>query len=267
VTEAYGTEFDAAEGEGVGTISASAGATKEAGVEALVRPVGGFRRYLSNIGAVMWKDILSEYRSREVVVTMIVFALLVIVMFNFAFELGERWKASVGSGILWTAILFSSVLGMNRTFALEKEGECIQGLLLSPADRSALFLGKLAANLIFLLILEAVNLPVFAVLYDFPLDVVILRLGPVVLLATVGLATVGTLFASIAVNTKAREVMLPLLLFPVAVPVIMGAAGLTTQILSGEAGEAQGIWYRVLAVYDVVFLVISVWVVDYVLEE
>jgi hypothetical protein len=156
VTEAYGTELGAAEGKGVDAVAASAGATKEAGAEVLFRPIGGFRRYLSNIGAVMWKDILSEYRSREVVVTMIVFALLVIVMFNFAFELGERWKASVGSGILWTAILFSSVLGMNRTFALEKEGECIQGLLLSPADRSALFLGKLAANLIFLLILEAV---------------------------------------------------------------------------------------------------------------
>ncbi len=242
-------------------------AARESVVEEVVCPPRGLRRYLSNIGAVLWKDILSEYRSREVVITMVVFALLVIVMFNFAFEVGERWKASVGSGILWTAILFSSVLGMNRAFALEKEGECIQGLLLSPADRSAIFLGKLTANLVFLIILEAVNLPVFGILYDFPLDVVILGLGPIVLLATVGLAVVGTLFAAIAVNTKAREVMLPLLLFPVAVPIIMGAAGATTQILGGETGEAQGIWYRVIAVYDVVFLVISVWVVDYVLEE
>ncbi|MFQ5914287.1 MAG: heme exporter protein CcmB [Nitrospinota bacterium] len=228
---------------------------------------GGFRRYLSQMGAVLWKDILSEYRSREVVVTMVAFSLLVIALFNFAFELGERWRASVGSGILWTAFLFSSVLGMNRTFALEKEGDCIQGLLLSPADRGAIFLGKLVANLMFLVIVEAVSLPIFGVLYGFPLGRVFLGLAPVVFLATVGLAIVGTLFAAIAVNTKAREVMLPLLLFPVAIPVIIGAAGATTAILAGEGLGEQGVWLRLLGVYDVVFLVISLWVVDYVLEE
>ncbi|MFQ5692494.1 MAG: heme exporter protein CcmB [Nitrospinota bacterium] len=228
---------------------------------------GGLRRYLSQAAAVLQKDILTEYRSREVVVTMVVFALLVIVLFNFAFELGERWKASVGSGILWTAFLFSSVLGMNRTFAQEKEGECIQGLLLSPADRGAIFLGKLVANLIFLLIVEAVSLPVFGILFDFPLGRVLLGLGPLVLLATVGLASVGTLFACIAVNTKAREVMLPLLLFPVAIPIIIGAAGATTRILAGEGLGEQAVWLRLLAVYDVIFLVVSIWVVDYVLEE
>ena len=109
-----------------------------------------------------------------------------------------------------------------------KEGECIQGILLSPADRGSIFVGKLAGNLVFLWIVEAVSLPVFGVLYDFPLDRLFLVLGPVVILATIGLATVGTLFASIAVNTKAREVMLPLLLFPVAIPIVIGAAGATT---------------------------------------
>ncbi len=228
---------------------------------------GGVRAYLVQAGAVFWKDILSEYRSREVVITMVAFALLVIVIFNFAFEVGERWKASVGSGILWTAILFSSVLGMNRTFAMEKEGECIQGILLSPADRSAVFLGKMAGVLVFLLIVEAVSLPVFAVLYDFPLDGMFLGLGPTLLLASLGLASVGTLFAAVAVNTKAREVMLPILLFPVAIPVIIGATGATTGILGGEGHAEQAVWYRLLGVYDMIFLVISIWVVDYVLEE
>ena len=245
----------AAEPEGVAAPAEAAG------------PLRGFRRYLSHVRAILWKDLLCEYRSREVVVSMVVFALLVIVLFNFAFELGEGFKASVGSGILWTAFLFSSVLGMNRSFALEKEGDSIQGILLSPADRGAIFLGKLAGNLIFLLIVEAVSLPVFGILYNFPLDRLFLGLGPVVLLATIGLATVGTLFASIAVNTKAREVMLPLLLFPVAIPVIIGAVAATTQILAGGALSEQAGWLRLLGVYDVIFLVISVWVVDFVLEE
>ena len=229
--------------------------------------IGGVRAYLAQAGAVFWKDILSEYRSREVVITMVAFALLVIVIFNFAFEVGERWKASVGSGILWTAILFSSVLGMNRTFAMEKEGECIQGILLSPAAVSAVFLGKLAGVLVFLLIVEVVSLPVFAILYDFPLDGMLLGLGPTLLLASLGLASVGTLFAAVAVNTKAREVMLPILLFPVAIPVIIGAAGATTGILGGEGHAEQAVWYRLLGVYDMIFLVVSIWVVDYVLEE
>lgn len=255
-------EKKAGEGRGDRPVAAAPAAS-----EGAVGAAGGFRRYLSCVGAILWKDILSEYRSREVVVTMVVFALLVIVLFNFAFELGERWRASVGSGVLWTAILFSSVLGMNRAFSLEKEGECIQGLVLSPADRGAIFLGKLAGNLIFLLVVEAVSLPVFAGLYDFPLDRVLLGVGPVVLLATVGLAGVGTLFAAIAVNTKAREVMLPLLLFPVAIPVIIGAAGATTRVLAGETLGEQAVWLRLLGVYDVIFLVISIWVADYVLEE
>ena len=228
---------------------------------------GGLREYFTHAAVILWKDLLSERRSREAIVTMAVFALLVMVLFNFAFELGERWKASVGSGILWTAFLFSSVLGMNRAFAMEKEGECIQGILLSPADRGSVFLGKLAGNLVFLWIVEAVSLPVFGVLYDFPLDRLFLVLGPVVILATIGLATVGTLFASIAVNTKAREVMLPLLLFPVAIPMVIGAAGATTGILAGGSLADQAVWYRLLGVYDVVFLVISIWVVDYALEE
>ncbi|MFQ5693667.1 MAG: heme exporter protein CcmB [Nitrospinota bacterium] len=228
---------------------------------------GGLRRYLSHVGAIVWKDVLSEYRSREVVTTMVVFALLVIVLFQFAFEVGERVKASVGSGVLWTAFLFSAVLGMNRTFALEKEEDCIQGLLLSPVDRGAIFLGKLIANLIFLLVVEAVGLPLFGVLYDFPLQTLWLGVGPVVLVATVGLATVGTLFAAVAVNTKAREVMLPLLLFPVAIPVVIGATGATTQVLAGASPGEVGVWYRLLFVYDVVFLIISLWLADYVLEE
>ena len=110
-------------------------------------------------------------------------------------------------------------------------------------------------------------MPVFGVLYDFPLDRLFLVLGPVVILATIGLATVGTLFASIAVNTKAREVMLPLLLFPVAIPMVIGTAGATTGILAGGSLADQAVWYRLLGVYDVVFLVISIWVVDYALEE
>jgi len=211
---------------------------------------GGLREYFTHAAVILWKDLLSERRSREAIVTMAVFALLVMVLFNFAFELGERWKASVGSGILWTAFLFSSVLGMNRAFAMEKEGECIQGILLSPADRGSVFLGKLAGNLVFLWIVEAVSLPVFGVLYDFPLDRLFLVLGPVVILAT-----------------KAREVMLPLLLFPVAIPMVIGAAGATTGILAGGSLADQAVWYRLLAVYDVVFLVISIWVVDYALEE
>jgi heme exporter protein B len=222
-------------------------------------------RYFAQVGAIVWKDVVVEYRSKGVVLTMAVFTLLVLVLFNFAFGPGAGREVPVASGILWTAFLFAAVLGMNHTFALEKEGGCMQGLLLSPIDRSALFLGKMLGNLVFLLVVEAVSLPLFGILYNLPLPLVVWTLAPIVLLATVGLGSVGSLFASIAVNTKAREVMLPLLFFPVAVPVLIAAVRGTAAVLAGEGLGGDAL--RFLVVYDVVFLVASLLVAEYVLEE
>lgn len=195
---------------------------------------------------------------------MFVFALMVVVIFNFAFELRVENVANVAPGVLWVAIAFAGVLGLNRSLVLEKDKGCLDGLILCPVDRSAIYLGKMIGNVVFMLAMEAVALPVFAVLFNLPL------LTPAVLavvgLGTVGFAAVGTLFAAIAVNTRTREVMLPVLLFPIIVPLLIAAVKSTEAIVGSQnAGDAP--WLGMLAAYGAIFLVVSTLTFEYVLEE
>ncbi len=216
------------------------------------------------VATLLWKDIVCELRSKEMFTSMFVFALMVVVIFNFAFELRVENVANVAPGVLWVAIAFAGVLGLNRSLVLEKDRGCIEGLMLCPVDRSAIYLGKMIGNVLFMLAMEAVALPVFAVLFNLPLltpQVVV-----VVFLGTVGLAAVGTLFAAIAVNTRTREVMLPVLLFPVIVPLLIAAVKSTEALVSSQAaGDAP--WLSLLAAYGAIFLVVSTLVFEFVLEE
>ncbi len=221
--------------------------------------------YLRAVGAIVWKDLAAELRSKELISSMLVFALLVIFIFNFALELNPAARAQVGAGVLWVTTIFTGTLGLNRSLAAEKDRGSLDGLLLAPVDRSAVYFGKALGNLLFILIVEAVILPVFSVLFNVPmLQPLVLA---VVLLGAVGYTAVGTLLASLAMHSRSRDVMLPILLFPVTVPVLIAAVKATSGILAAAEWSEISLWLNVLIGYDVLFVAIAFMVFDYVVEE
>ena len=223
------------------------------------------KSYLQAILAIARKDIAAEIRSRELISAMLVFSLLVVLIFNFALELDRAARENVAAGVLWVTFTFAGTLGLNRTFAAEKDRGSLDGLLLAPVDRTAIYFGKLISTLVFMLLVEAVVLPVFSVLYGISLFNFLL-LG-VILLGTFGYGGVGTLLACMAAQTRTRDVMLPILLFPVTVPVMLGAVRASMGILlNAEWGEILT-WINILVVYDVIFVAVAVMVFDYLIEE
>ena len=216
--------------------------------------------------AIAWKDVRLEFRSRETVVSALVFGLIVVVVFNFGLNRTPGSLAPVAPGLLWVAYAFVGVLAMNRTFARELEQGGMDGLLAAPVSRDAVFLGKMLGTLVFMLVIEAVLLPVFAVMLDLPALSPVL--GLIILLATIGFATAGTFFSGIAAQSRSREILLPVLFFPVIVPVIIAAVEATALALQG--GPLQPIWTRwlpLLVVFDALFLVICPWIFGFVFEE
>lgn len=215
--------------------------------------------------AVAWKDLAAELRSRELISAMLVFSLLVILIFNFALELDISTRRSVTSGVLWATFAFAGTLGLNRSMAVEKDRGCLDGLLLAPVDRSAIYFGKVISNLVFMLIVEAIVLPVYSVLYS--INLFHPGLLAVILLGSIGYTAVGTLLSSMAVQTRTRDVMLPILLFPVVVPVLIAAVKASAGYLTGAAMSDILPWLNLLIAYDVIFIAIAFMVFDYVVEE
>lgn len=222
-------------------------------------------KFLRQVFAIVQKDLAAELRTKENLSAMVVFSLLVLVIFNFAFELQGVDITVLGSGVLWVAFTFSGILGLGRSFAAEKDKGSLEGVLLSPVDRGAVFLGKAISNWLFITVMEAVTLPLFALLNNagipwFPLV-------PYIVMGTVGFAAMGTLLSAVASSTKMREVMLPILLFPVSIPLLMSSVKLTSGALQGRAFEDVSNWFSILLVYDVIFVVVAFWVFEYVVEE
>ena len=222
-------------------------------------------QFLRPIGVLVWKDILLELRSRDLVVSVLVFGLVVAVVFNFALNVTPQRVTVVAPGILWVAFAFAGVLAMNRAFVREKEQGGLEGLLLTPVSRDAIFLGKAAASFLFMLLVEAILLPIFAGLLDF--SAVSFTLVLTIVLATLGFALVGTLFSAIAVQTRSREILLPVLFFPVVLPVIVGAVEATKRAIGGETAVGLGHWLPLLGAFDALFLVICPWAFSVVVEE
>lgn len=215
--------------------------------------------------AVVWKDLAAEWRSRELVSAMLVFALLVIFIFNFALELDPQARGNLTSGVLWATFAFAGTLGLNRSMAVEKDRGCLDGLLLAPVDRTAIYFGKLLANLVFMLLVAAIVMPVYAVLYN--VNVFHPGLLLVVLLGSLGYVAVGTLLASMAVQARTRDVLLPILLFPVAIPVLLAAVKASSGFLEAAPWDTIAPWVNILLVYDVIFTAVAFMVFDYVVEE
>jgi heme exporter protein B len=222
-------------------------------------------RFFRQVLAIVAKDIAAELHTREMISAMLVFSVLALLVFSFALDLGGAMARAAAPGVLWATVAFAGTLGLSRSLAREQQTGCMDGLLLVPMDRSAIFLGKALGNLAFAGIVEAVLLPLFSVLFDTPL----LRPGVLVVtaLGTVGYAAVGTLLAAIAINTRAREVMLPILLLPLAIPVLIAAVQATSWLAEGGTFAEVGGWVRLLVAYDLIIVAVSVLTFGYVVEE
>lgn len=221
--------------------------------------------FLRKVLAIVSKDIAAELHTREMVSAMLVFSLLALFVFSFALDLRGAMARAAAPGVLWATVAFAGTLGLSRSLSREQQTGCMDGLLLAPVDRSAIFFGKALGNLAFMVVVEVALLPLFSALFNVPL----LRPGVlgVTALGTGGYAAVGTLLAAIAVNTRAREVMLPILLLPLAIPVLIAAVQATGGVLEGGSlSDVEG-WVRLLVVYDLVIVAVAMLTFGYVVEE
>ena len=220
---------------------------------------------LNKVWAIFAKDVAAEVHTKELISAMLVFSVLSMLIFSFALDLRGDLARSAAPGVLWATVAFAGTLGLSRSMAREQHTGSIDGLLLAPVDRSAIFFGKALGNLSFMLVVEVALLPLFSALFDVPL----LRPGVIflILLGTVGYAAAGTLLAAIAVNTRAREVMLPILLLPLATPVLIAAVRATGELVEGTPLSEVGAWVQLLVVYDLVIVAVSMLTFGYVVEE
>lgn len=213
---------------------------------------------------IVWKDMIAEWRTKEMFSSMFVFILLVIVIFKFSFDLRVSNATLLLPGILWAALTFAGTLQLGRSASLEVEDGHVDGLLLAPVPRSSIYLGKALGNLMFMSITELIMLPIFSALFNVNLFRPLILLA--VFLGTVGFASVGTLLSTMAAHSRAREVMLPVLLFPIILPVVIAAVKLTAGVLDGVAWQELAVWVRFLIAFDIVFLVISLMTFRFVVE-
>ncbi|MGB8344781.1 MAG: heme exporter protein CcmB [Ktedonobacteraceae bacterium] len=219
--------------------------------------------FLTQTIAILWKDIRYELRSKQTWTGMGLFAIIVLVIFNFAFDLRVDTMAAVAPGALWVAFVFASILGLGRTIAAEREKGSLDRLLLCPVDRKAIYLAKLLGNILFIGVVELVALPIFVILFNLPLQA-----GPLLLivaLGTLGIAAVGTLFSAMAAATQARELLLPILIFPLIVPVVIGSVRATSDLIAPVANDPP--WLGLIAAFDVIFLSVSMLTFEFVVEE
>lgn len=221
------------------------------------------------------KDLKAEFRTKQMLNSMVIFALLVIVIFSFAFgneatifvsNLNKKIVDLLAPGMLWIAFTFAGMLGLSRSFAGEKEEGCLEGLKLCPADRSAIYNGKVLSNAVLMFLMEMATLPIFVVLFSYDIKN-LPGLLVVIILGTLGFIFVGTLLSALTVNTRTREILLPVILFPVLIPVILSAVTATgTMLANGDFSDVSG-EMQILVVYDIIFFVVAQMVFEYTIED
>jgi len=224
-------------------------------------------KYFKTIYHIIEKDLLLELKSKEVINSMLIFALLVVVVFSFIFEPGAEYKNDLAAGILWMSIIFSGILGLNKSMMNEINGGNLNALLLAPVDKSAIFFGKGLSNFLFMLIMEVIIIPIFVIFYDVPILNNFLFSIVTLLLGTYGFAILGTLFSIISVKSKTREVMLPILLLPIIIPVVLSAIQAMNVFLKGDDISDSFKWLQLLLVFDIVFTLVIYVIFDFVIEE
>jgi heme exporter protein B len=218
------------------------------------------------VAAIIFKDILIEMRSKESVSSMLMFGVLVLTVFNFAFEPSSVDRSQIAPGILWVAFSFAAILGLNRSLAMEIDNDCLQGLLLAPLGRGGLYLGKVASNFIFMMIAELIVLPVFVIFNNLRFGAQFLEIVGIAILGTAAIAAIGSILSTISANTRMKEVMLPVLQIPLTVPVVIASVEATSMVLSGETKGISS-WLYLLAGFSIVYLTVSYLVFEFAVEE
>ena len=214
---------------------------------------------------IIWKDILLEIRSKDTIISVLVFGALLAILFNFALNINPRQISEIAAGIIWVSFAFSAILIMNRTFVREQEQGTLEGLLLSPISRDVIFLSKVLVSFLFMITIEAILLPLFAAMLNINNFSWILL--ATMLLTTLGFATVGTLFSFMAVKTRSREIMLPVLFFPIILPVIIGAIEASKVSFGSGYEPSWNRWLPLIAIFNALFLVICPWLFSYLVKE
>jgi heme exporter protein B len=223
---------------------------------------------LKHIALLVKKDALHEIKSGGAIISMLTFSLLIVVLFSFAMGQALSSNKELGASVLWVTILFTSTLGLNYSFSVDKEHGGIQAIMLTPIDRGVIYLGKMTSNLIFIFIIELFAVPLFLTFFNYTILKSIIPLSLILLLGTVGVVSVGTVFSGISTCTKKRDILLPLILFPIVIPVLIGAIRCTTIILSGQSLRLEAFnWITMLGAFDVLFMVVSFLVFEFILEE
>jgi heme exporter protein B len=222
---------------------------------------------LGKVWAVFRKDLLIELRTKDSLNAMLFFGIVVLVVFNFAFESARETIRQAVPGVLWVAFVFSGTLGLNRMFASEKENSCLQGLLMVPMDRGIIYLGKMLASVVFMLIAEIVIFVFSLVFFNLTVWSEIPYLMLVFFIGTLGFTGVGTLLSAVAVNTRLREVLLPLILFPVVLPILINAVEATNIILNTGDYQALKLPLTVMSAFTIIFGTLAYLLFDFVLED
>jgi heme exporter protein B len=229
--------------------------------------MSGSKVFLQQVLALLAKDLKTEWRTREIFTSMFVFAVLVVVLFNFAIGADPELIRQVASGVIWVALLFATVLGLQRAAQMESEEDSLQGVLLALRGRSALFVAKMLAQMAYLLVLALCTLPLCGVWFHIDFITCIGALGVVFMLGILGLSIVGTLFAMITLHTRAREVMLPMLFLPVSVPLTIASVYATAQLITGMTLRDVADYLSLLGVFDIVFFTLVLLIFDYIVED
>ncbi len=223
------------------------------------------RGFLQAIRAIIWKDLAVEWRSRELVSGMLIFAILIILIFNFALELENHTQVGINSGILWVTIIFAGTTGFNHSMMAEKDQGCLDGLLLAPVDRTAIYFGKVLTNWVFMLLVAVFLLPLYSLLYS--TNLIDAGLILVIGLGTFGYALSGTLLSAMTVQTRTRDLLLPVLLFPVVFPLILAAIKASIGYLQAFPAADIQPWVTLLIVYDVISMAMGLMMFDPIVEE
>lgn len=221
--------------------------------------------YLRKVLIIVRKDLVTELRSREMIFSMGAFSVLVILLFAFAFDLRVTKVGTVAPGALWSVIAFAGMLGLGRSISAEIDRGSFDALLLTPVDRSAIFFGKALGIIVFMLLVEAVILPLFVIFFNLPFVQPMIIL--IVILGTAGYGGIGTLLATMAANTRLREVLLPVLLLPIAIPALLAAVKCTAGALDGRDFAEWSNWFGLLVAFDLIMLGAAFLVYDFVVED
>lgn len=224
-------------------------------------------RFVHTLRAIIWKDFISELRTKEMILFMCLFSFLVLIIFNFAFGSTLEYDPAMIAGILWVAFVFSGLTGLGRSFSIERDRGTYQGLILCPVSPWTIFLAKLIGVFLFTAVMEIITIFIFSILYNTSVLPFLVPLGLITFLGTLGFTAIGTVFSAISATTKARDVLLSILFFPISVPVIIASVKATGIILNGKSFTMIFPWLKILIAFDLIFLLVSYLTFEYIMEE